>query len=391
MQATAVRRGLYLERFLVAFASGLFLSLPLYFRDMGRNEVFFAEVYATGAVGTLAVIAVGVPCLRRWGLVRLAPVGCGVYALGCLVYVLADSVGGLLPFYFVASLMQGMGWGLVFTFGPICLSSVVSDGQRTQIFTEYAAFSTLGVGLGPLAAALLHDWGLSHSTVFGVGLVSSAMAFMVALRVARGTQAYGSIRLETGHQGIREIKTIMTQPGSLFLVLVFLGACVYTAMINLQTTYAESVGQAYVLFYGAYSVAVVLARLLLAKALAKHSPARACKGLIGLMAIALLMMTVRPLTAPIYILAAMTLGVAYGLLYPLIQAQCAQHTEPVYRPQVMVYFSLSYFVAVYLFPLLVAHVAVGWGYTPVLLILLGVVTVQWGLAARFYAVKRSAA
>jgi hypothetical protein len=40
---------------------------------------------------------------------------------------------------------------------------------------------------------------------------------------------------------------------------------------------------------------------------------------------------------------------------------------------------------------LVAHVAVGWGYTPVLLILLGVVTVQWGLAARFYAVKRSAA
>jgi hypothetical protein len=72
--------------------------------------------------------------------------------------------------------------------------------------------------------------------------------------------------------------------------MVLFGACVYTAMINLQTTFSAAQGIDYTVFYFFYSLAVVLSRFFLSKPLAKVSPKNAIFYLMLLMIGALALM-----------------------------------------------------------------------------------------------------
>ncbi len=84
MQNNIVRRGLYLERLLVAFASGLFLTLPLYFIKGGQSEVFFGKIYAIGAVGTIFCVAFSAIIIKKLGLANTAPIGSLLFSIGSL-------------------------------------------------------------------------------------------------------------------------------------------------------------------------------------------------------------------------------------------------------------------------------------------------------------------
>ncbi len=66
MPLNMVRHRLYLERLLVAFTSGLFLTLPLYINLGGQREVFFGKIYAIGALGTISCIAFSAILIKKW-------------------------------------------------------------------------------------------------------------------------------------------------------------------------------------------------------------------------------------------------------------------------------------------------------------------------------------
>lgn len=387
MLECSIRKGLYLERLLVAFSSGLFLVLPLYFKSLGKSEMFFGQIYAVGAISTLICVSMGAIMIRRFGLGNIAPVGSLLFAMGSLVYCLGAASHGASAIYMLASLLQGAGWGLVFTMGPICLSSTVSDTNRSYYFTIYAAYSTLGVGLAPIAARLaMSSWGWSYQQLFLTGVAASLMACAVSIAVSRNNALYATVRAGASLSGLIELVAILKQPSIFFFGMVLFGACVYTAMINLQTTFAAAQGIDYTVFYFFYSLAVVLSRFFLSKPLGKFSPSAAIFSLLLLMIFALVLMFWAERSIICYAAGSLLLGISYGLVYPIIQAQATNHAPPDLRAQTLVYFSLSYFIAVYLFPYFGAAIAVSHGYAAMILALVLAAALELLVAAYFYEV-----
>jgi MFS family permease len=384
MNHKTIRTGLYLERLAVAFSSGLFLVLPLYFQAQGWNEVFFGKVYAAGAIGTLLCVALGAVMIRSLGLSKVAPLGSLLYAIGCLLYLVFDlekNVNG----YYIASLIQGAGWGLVFTMGPICMSTTVDSKTRSYYFTIYAAYSTLGVGVAPLIARGLTQYlHWTYQDLFILGAVAGGIAFVISAVVARDNTAYQSANVGTGLSGWSEFITVIRQPSAYFFAMVFFGACVYTAMINLQTTFATAQKIDYTVFYFFYSLAVVLSRFFLSKPLSKIAPKRAIYYLMMLMIFALVLMFWAEYSLLCYAVSSLLLGISYGLVYPIVQAQATNHAPAHLQPQTLVYFSLSYFFAVYLFPYFGASIAISHSYSALLWVLILAAAAELLTALYFY-------
>lgn len=385
MQLDMVRHGLYLERVLVAFASGLFLTLPLYFKLGGQSEVFFGKIYAIGALGTISCVAFSAVIIKKLGLGNTAPIGSLLFSIGSFLYYAVSALGLEQSIYYGASILQGAGWGLVFTLGPICLSTTVDNNNRSYYFTIYAAYSTLGVGAAPLVVRLIE---LIHKIQYDeLFLAASALSFIaasVSFYVAKNNKVYSKANSGTKVSGIDEFIQVIRQPSRYFFGMVLLGACVYTSMMNLQTTFASSQNIDYVVFYGFYSLAVVLSRFLLSKPLSKIKPERSIFWLMILMLVAIGLLLGANQSVFFYAAGALLLGVSYGLVYPIIQAEATNYAQPHLRPQTLIYFSLSYFLAVYLFPYLGASIAVQYNYNMLLIVLAIAAAAELCLSIAFY-------
>lgn len=380
----SIRTGLYLERVAVAFSSGLFLVLPLYFREQGRDEVFFAQIYAAGAIGTILCVALSAAMIRSIGLTKSAPLGSLLYAIGCVCYVVSDPGTNIVDYY-IASIFQGAGWGLVFTMGPICMSTTVDSKTRSYYFTVYAAFSTLGVGCAPLAArGLIQYLNWTYQDLFVLGGVASSIAFLTSAFVACRTSTYAASGVDRSLSGWSEFVIIMRQPSAYFFAMVLFGACVYTAMINLQTTFAAAQGVDYTVFYFFYSLAVVLSRFFLSNLISRFAPRSAIFYLMFLMLGSLALMFWAEYSLALYAAGSLMLGISYGLVYPIVQAQAANHAPQNLQPQTLAYFSLFYFLAVYLFPYLGATMATAHGYDTLLWLLIAAASAELLVAVYFY-------
>jgi MFS family permease len=77
------------------------------------------------------------------------------------------------------------------------------------------------------------------------------------------------------------------------------------------------------------------------------------------------------------VLAAMMLGVGYGLTYSVINGLAANETPHGTTSQSLLLFSLSYFIGVFGFPLLAGKIIVEHGMTTLLLTVLAIGLLNW--------------
>ncbi|WP_116964406.1 MFS transporter [Fastidiosibacter lacustris] len=153
------------------------------------------------------------------------------------------------------------------------------------------------------------------------------------------------------------------------LIMVFLGACAFTIMVNFQSTYANSIGMNYSSFYLIYSLSVVLSRLLLGKRLSQYNQYKVAIVLLILMVISLTSFLFSSDSVLLYCISSALFGISYGLVYPTIQAIAVNVTQPNHRADVITFFSLSYFIGVYAFPPIAGLAIVAFGYTSVIIII----------------------
>ena len=78
-----------------------------------------------------------------------------------------------------------------------------------------------------------------------------------------------------------------------------------------------------------------------------------------------------------YVLAAVMLGVGYGLTYSVINGLAANEAPSGTTAQSLLLFSLSYFIGVFGFPLLAGQIIVEYGMTTLLLTVLCVALLNW--------------
>ncbi|QQS16759.1 MAG: MFS transporter [Neisseriales bacterium] len=386
MDHVQTRTGLYIERFGTSFAMGLFLILPLHFKNLGWDETFFGQVYAVGALGTILSVGGSAQLIRRWSFSKVAPVGSLLYTIGCLLYCVFDhfhSING----YYLASLLQGAGWGLTFTVGPIGIASTLSeknDTDRAYYFTVHSAYTALGAGSAPFVirfcSTYLH-WTSEH--LFMLAILTSAIAYIVSAKVAINNKAYQSIRV-SNISGLSEFVAVLKQPSLYFCIMIFFGSCIYTAVISLQMTFADLKQIDYIIFYGFYSLAIIASRFTLSRMLSKIAVNKSIPCLILILTLGVWFLFFADDSSICYALSASLLGAGYGLAYSLVQSEAVRYVPATLRPPVLIYFSLSYFLGVYLFPYFAALIATTLSYEALWFVLIILGLAYFSVAVYFY-------
>ncbi|QQS16777.1 MAG: MFS transporter [Neisseriales bacterium] len=369
MDTQKIRLGLYAERLTLALAYGQFFMLPLYFKSLGLNEEFFGQVYAVGAVGTVLSVSSTASMIRKFGLNRIAPLGGLVYFLGCMTFFIASITHSIFGYY-LASLINGIGWGLAFTIGPICIGMTATNENRIYHFSIYATFTTIGVGLAPVLADCLTKYGnFGHASMFVVAILFSALAFLFSYIVSKHNQLYQNMPIRQ-MSWLMEFKEVMKTPSVYFFAMGAFGACILTTILYLQTTFAAAKGIDHKIFYIFYTLSVASSRILLSRSLSHFAPQKTITYLVLLMLAGIGLLFFAEAEVVCYVGAALLFGAGYGLLFPIIQAQSANYAPIHLQASVIVYFTLCFFIANYCFPYVGAFIAVHYSYDALLWVLI---------------------
>ncbi|RZS34225.1 fucose permease [Herbihabitans rhizosphaerae] len=378
---------LYAGCLAIAGAYGLTLLLPAYVKSTGGNEADAGLVYWCGAIGAVGSLVMAGRLAQRIGPSIAAAIGSGCYA----VATLAISLTAYQPVVLGAGVLLGTGWALFFTAAPIVISSWVEPEKRGFYFLVLAGFNALGMGITPVIGNRLVGSGVEYRTVFGLAAalsVASVVAFVILVRGNNRSEE----RRENGtatREGsvLGPIREVLTSPAWPFLLMVLLGACVFTAMNTYQTTFADSRGLDSAYFFISYTAGVIIPRFTVSKWISNGDPARTSAMLLAGMCAALIIFLFVGDNVAVYSISSALLGVTYGLVYPLIQAQAANKVSADLRHWALWYFSLAYFIGVYGFPLIGGWIIVAGSYQVLTVVLLVIAAAEllmaiWVLSGR---------
>lgn len=240
----------------------------------------------------------------------------------------------------------GIGWGGIYTLGPIIVASSSDEQTRSKNFSLIAAFNMLGTGMTPALVKTVIEYQLPWLMIFIFSALLSLLAAWLFFSHP-DTQQMTTIKRPTTLS--QAVMITFRNPAKYPVIMVLIGACIFSSMMSFQTLFAQERKLDFSFFYISYTLAVIGSRFLLTGLINRLQINQAIVLLLLAMAlsVALFNFAFSNLT---YSIASLLLGVSYGLVYPLIQNLSLKHIAAVYKEQVLTVFSLFYFIGVYLFP-----------------------------------------
>jgi MFS family permease len=282
---------------------------------------------------------------------------------------------------FAVGVLLGAGWALFFSSMPIVVATFVSGASRTNAFLVLSGCNALGMGVTPVLGREMVGGGSSYRPVFLAALGLSLLA-----AVLFGSQLRTRARPDPGGTGDRPplidtFRRVLSSDARRYLVMVLLGACVFTALTTYQTMFATSRGMNPAYFYLSYTVGVIGPRFTVGQRLSRLNPARTTTVLLAGLSAALALFLAVGHSTVLYAVCSLLTGVCYGLAYPLIQAQAASHSSEDLRYWVLWYFSLAYFIGVYGFPVIAGSIIVATSYSGLTAVLLVIALGEFAVSA----------
>ncbi|MBT6121853.1 MAG: MFS transporter, partial [Candidatus Puniceispirillum sp.] len=318
------------------------------------------------------------------GLMPTIAIAGGLITLAGLLFGLARETGLIVQ---SAGLLLGAGWGLFYTLTPVALNRVIHPHERIQYFTLLSVFIMAGFGLTPVFGAVLtrlgFDIGLTFLATAGLCGASTILFFwltrpMRALTIEK--QIVDKTRLT-----ITAIKDVMTSRAAIPIAMVGIGASVFAGVTNFQIVYADAQNLAYADYFLAYTVTVIVCRVIFAQFMGGRSPYAVIALLLGVMGLSVMLFIIQQSSVFLYVLGAILFGIGYGVSYPIIKAMAANEANPEILPQTLQLFGLSYFIGVFGFPFVAGHMIVQGGMAILLWTAFGLAILECALASgRFF-------
>ena len=381
----------------VSTAYGILLLLPLYVQELGGNEANFGVVLS-GATVT-AVLCIGLlirypVALRPHTVVAIAIAVYGIGAAGASLVI-----GTWTPLVGVGVLL-GTAWAVVYTATPMAMSDMVTDEGRAAYFGYLTGTQQVGIGAGPVVARVLVETNLGfRGTFLAAGAIClAAVALTVAVGFltpdVRAACAWDRKGVAPNAHSLpfgEAVRRILRSEAVFSLVMILLFACLFTSMIQFQTTFAGSRGLDYAVFYVTYTVAVICSRFILARMATRFDSRLVVASAVSVMALAVAAFLVVGSSALLYGTASALLGLGYGLALPSVQAQAVNVSEESVRPRVLPMTGLLFQAAILGFPLIAGWVIAALGYAALFAVLVSLVLAQAAIGWWRYSVVRSAA
>ncbi|MFB0705046.1 MFS transporter [Pseudomonas protegens] len=364
-----------LGSYLLSLSYGSTFLLSLLIGSRGGNEHDAGTVISTAMLSTFVAVIGSGHLSDRLGAARsVAVFGC-LLAVASLGFALTPGVGPGLLFF---GLTLGLGWGVFYTLGPIIVAMLVEPAQRARYFALLSGSMMTGIGSGPLLGRLVSALGYPLTSAFLIAAGASLLGVLIFWRLG-GRLRQQANHLGTSAAGITWAGTaqVLSSRAVWPILMVGLGGCVFGGLSSFQTSYGPSRGVDYSLFFLGFMSAAIASRLLIAGIVVKRDPYRAACLLSGLMLVSILLFLFAVDSSASYLLAAVTLGVGYGLTYSVINGLAANEAPAGCTSQALLLFSLSYFIGVFGFPWLAGRIIVEAGIQALLFTVLGVALLNW--------------
>jgi MFS family permease len=359
-----------LASFLLSLSYGSTFLLSLLIHARGGDEHDAGSVISTAMLSTFVAVMISGHLADAWGAARtIAAMGL-LLVVACLGFALMPGFGqGLRVF----GLALGLGWGVFYTLGPIIVAMLVAPEQRAKYFALLSGSMMSGIGAGPLLGRAASALGLPLTTAFYIAALASLVGVIVFWRLSRHLKQDAAVA-KISWAATRQV---LSSKAAFAIIMVGLGGCVFGGLSSFQTSYAAAHALDYSLFFAGFLSAAITSRLLIAGWVVKRDAYAAACVLSGLMLLSVLMFGFTVAGPFSYLLAAVTLGVGYGLTYSVINGLVANEAPAGTTSQALLLFSLGYFVGVFGFPLLAGRIIVEYGLTSLLLTVVAVAFCNW--------------
>lgn len=370
----------YIANFLQAGVYGLTFMLPRLFEGFGANEKTVGLMLFLTAIATITAVFFAGHLSDLFGRMRTLAAAGLLIATALAAFGLAGGVGGLLSY---ASVAVGAGWGLTYALPPIVLTRLIDPADRVRFFAILSVAVMAGFGLSPVMASVMMKAGLTVNDAFfataALCLVSGGLFLALSGPVVRYSQARGAgTRSSLSFSGVA---AVMRSPARLPVIMVCIGACVFAGMNNFQTVFADERGLDYAGYFLAYTVTVVLFRVLLARFKGGRNPYLTIALLQFVMFGSVVLFLGVGGSAPMYLAVAFLFGIGYGVSYPILAAMAANDADPEILPQTLQFFALTYFIGIFGFPLVAGWMIVEMGSSALLMLVAALAGLEATMAA----------
>ncbi|MEH6360685.1 MAG: MFS transporter [Amylibacter sp.] len=371
----------FLAVFLQAGAYGLTFMLPKLFAGFGANEKDVGFMLMITTAATLVTVYFSGHLSDKFGRVATLGIACFSIALALFLYGRSQSVGISLT---LASVFLGSGWGLTYSLAPVAMSKLVGVDERVRYFALLSVFVMAGFGLSPVMSAQMLAGGFSVADAFyitaGLCAVSGVLFFILitpirAHTLVSGVEASSSLTISSI---VRVLKSCALVP----VIMVCLGASVFAGMTNFQTVFAEARGLDYAAYFLAYTVTVIVFRVILSRFKGGKSPYRTIAVLQYIMCGSVILFMIIGGIQTLYVVVAVLFGIGYGVSYPILVAMAANDADEDLVPLTLQLFALTYFIGVFGFPLIAGWMIVELGTTALLSMVAVLAFVEATMATR---------
>ena len=360
----------YLATFLQSGTYGLTFMLPKLFAGFGANEKDVGSVLIITTVFTLFSVYYSGHLTDKFG--RMVSLGISGFAISVSLWLFgaADHLGVSVV---IASALLGFGWGVFYTLGPVVLSRITAPEERVRIFSLNSIFIMAGFGLSPVMVSLLESAGfaVSHGFLILAAVCVTSGIIFIFLRPAIRNLSLDTGTTQLSRLTVAAVYRVCFSSARLPVIMVFLGASVFAGLNNFQTVFAEQRELDYADFFLAYTVTVVVCRIVLAGFSGGKSPYLTIAFLQFIMVASVVLFIYIGGSQPMYIVVAILFGVGYGASYPILVAMAANDADKELVPQTLQFFALSYFVGIFAFPLVAGWIIVEMN-TNILLVMISI-------------------
>ncbi|MFO0997515.1 MAG: MFS transporter [Alphaproteobacteria bacterium] len=378
-----------LASFFCGAGYGATFLLPVLVESFGAGTELVGGVLAAAAVSTLLTVAYAGHVSDRIG--RAPAVGLAglLLAAANAAFALSGGHPGLL---LAGGIVIGIGWGLFYCLSAIILAVLIEPESRARMFLVSHACLMGGIGSAPLLAPLARSMDAPLVAAFALVALGTALSGLALFAIAPAIRREESVRKVEGvaRLSLRAARLVLASEARYPIIMVGLGACVFAGFHAYQTVIAEAAGVDYAYFFSIYAATVVLFRIVLAATSPKVPLYLASAWLLAAMTAGSALFLAIGGSLALYALAAILLGIGYGIAYALIKAIVANEAPEGLSPQAMQLFNLSYFVGVFAFPGLGGVIIAEYGAMAFVAVMAVLAAIECAIAIQRHARQRNA-
>ncbi|MBJ2244531.1 MULTISPECIES: MFS transporter [Pseudomonas] len=367
-----------LGSYLLSLSYGTTFLLAMKLRESGGSESDAGTIISVAMLSTFLAVIFSGHLTDLIGAPRAIAAGAVLLAAACLGFATVPAFGVAL---LASGLILGFGWGVFYTLGPIIVAMIIEPARRVKYFALLSGSMMSGIGTGPLVGRASEALGYSVESAFVVAAIASLAGglvfFLLGPNIKQQQARLGPVTV--CKISARAAQAVLSSKAVFAIIMVGLGGAIFGGLSSFQTSYAALNHLDYSLFFLGFMSAAISCRLLVAGYIVKRDPYLMSSLLSALMVVSVLMFTFFVHSSAAYLLAAVVLGVGYGLTYSVINGLAANEAPAGQTAQSLVLFSLSYFVGVFGFPLLAGKVIVNHGMSTLLYIILVVALCNWSI------------